>query len=105
MKNCLKFLSAGVVFFIGQDLLFAQQKKDTVKTREIEEVVMVGFGQKKSVKEVTGSVSTMKADKIDKVPVASVDKMMMGRVSGVQTGSASGQPGALRMSGFGVLPP
>ncbi|MDV3951777.1 SusC/RagA family TonB-linked outer membrane protein [Elizabethkingia anophelis] len=93
MKNCLKLLSAGVVFFAGQDLLIAQQRKDTVKTKEIEEVVMVGFGQKKSVKEVTGAVSTMKADKIEKVPVASVDKMMMGRVSGVQTGSASGQPG------------
>ena len=60
---------------------------------DLDEVVVVGFGQTKSVKEITGSTSTMTAKSIDDVPVASVDKMLQGRVSGVQTGNASGQPG------------
>jgi ferric enterobactin receptor len=38
-------------------------------------------------------VSVMKSEAIADIPVASVDKMLQGRVSGVQTGNASGQPG------------
>ncbi|WHF50494.1 SusC/RagA family TonB-linked outer membrane protein [Chryseobacterium gotjawalense] len=91
MNVKLRILSAGVCFFIGSQTLMAQ--KDSIKTQNIEEVVMVGFGQKKSVKELTGSVGTIKQDAIKDIPVASVDKMLQGRVSGVQTGNASGQPG------------
>lgn len=91
-----KVLSAGVLFFLGGQMMLAQKaKNDTVqKEKEIEAVVVVGFGQKKAVKEVTGAVSTMKSESIKELPVASVDKAFMGRVTGVQTGSSSGQPGS-----------
>lgn len=94
MNVKLRVLSAGALFFLGQ-MAYAQQKpKDTTaKETQIEEVVMIGFGQKKTVQEMTGSVGTMKSDAIKDVPVASVDKMLQGRVAGVQTGNASGQPG------------
>lgn len=94
MNVKLRVLSAGVLFFTGH-ALFAQNKQadTTAKETQIEEVVMVGFGQKRAVQEITGSTSTMKAKAIDDVPVASVDKLLQGRVSGVQTGSSSGQPG------------
>ena len=62
---------------------------------DLGEVVVVGFGQTKTVQELTGATSTMTAKSIDDVPVASVDKMLQGRVSGVQTGNASGQPGGM----------
>ncbi|MEN4759361.1 SusC/RagA family TonB-linked outer membrane protein [Chryseobacterium sp. C39-AII1] len=95
MNVKLRVLSAGALFFLGQTA-YAQSKKDTVaKETQIEEVVMVGFGQKKTVQELTGSVSTMSAKAIEDVPVASVDKMLQGRVAGVQTGNASGQPGGM----------
>ncbi|MFW2134864.1 SusC/RagA family TonB-linked outer membrane protein [Chryseobacterium sp. TY4] len=95
MNVKLKVLTAGVLFFTGQ-AVFAQQKaKDTASTKEIEEVVIVGFGQKKTVQELTGSASVMSAKSIEDVPVASVDKMLQGRVTGVQTGNASGQPGGM----------
>lgn len=94
MNVKLSVLSAGVLFFIGGQTVLAQKaKNDTVKEQQIEEVVMVGFGQKKTVQEITGSTSTMTAKSIEDVPVASVDKMLQGRVTGVQAGSASGQPG------------
>ncbi|WP_294199971.1 SusC/RagA family TonB-linked outer membrane protein [uncultured Chryseobacterium sp.] len=94
MNVKLRVLSAGVLFFIGGQTVLAQRvKNDTVKEQQIEEVVMVGFGQKKTVQEITGSTSTMTAKSIEDVPVASVDKMLQGRVTGVQAGSASGQPG------------
>ena len=68
------------------------KKNDTLKSEKaIDEVVIVGFGQKKSIQEITGSTSTMKSEKIKDVPVASVDKMLQGRVAGVQTGSVNRQ--------------
>ena len=49
---------------------------------------------RKTVKELTGALSTMNAKAIEDNPVAtSVDKMLQGRVAGVQTGVSSGQPG------------
>ena len=93
MNVKIKALTAGVLFFIGGATVMAQ-KKDTVKSEKaIDEVVIVGFGQRKTVQELTGATSTMTAKSIEDVPVASVDKMLQGRVSGVQTGAASGQPG------------
>ncbi|MGV4415030.1 SusC/RagA family TonB-linked outer membrane protein [Chryseobacterium sp. T1] len=95
MNVKLRVLTAGVLFFTGQ-AAFAQQKaKDTASTKEIEEVIVVGFGQKKTVQELTGSTSTMTSKAIDDLPVASIDKMLQGRVTGVQAGSASGQPGGM----------
>ena len=95
MSVNLRILSAGALFFLGQ-AAFAQQKvkRDTVgKETVMEEVVMVGFGQKKAVKEITGSVGTIKADKINDLPISSPEAALMGRVAGVQSGVSSGQPG------------
>ncbi|MEL7677614.1 SusC/RagA family TonB-linked outer membrane protein [Elizabethkingia meningoseptica] len=93
MSVKLRVLSAGVLFFMGQSVYAQKAKSDTTSTKEIEEVVVVGFGQKKTVQELTGSASTMTSKSIQDVPVASVDKMLQGRVTGVQTGNSSGQPG------------
>lgn len=95
MNVKFKVLSAGVLFFMGQSVLAQNTKRDSAtSTKSIEEVVIVGFGQKKTVKELTGALSTMNAKAIEDNPVAtSVDKMLQGRVAGVQTGVSSGQPG------------
>ena len=93
MNVKLKVLTVGALFFIGGQAVMAQKKKDSLGEKKIEEVVIVGFGQKKTVNELTGAVGNIKADAIENVPVASIDKMLQGRVAGVQTGNASGQPG------------
>ncbi|MBD3903804.1 SusC/RagA family TonB-linked outer membrane protein [Chryseobacterium sp. Ch-15] len=107
MNVKLRVLSAGALFFLGQ-VAYAQTTKSDTTTKEtqIEEVVMVGFGQKRAVQEITGSTSTMKAKAIEDIPVASVDKMLQGRVTGVQTGASSGQPGgfaAVRVRGVASI--
>jgi len=95
MNLRLSVMTVGVLFFTSQ-VVMAQKNSDTLTNETaIENVVIMGFGQKKTVQEVTGSVSSMSAKSIEDVPVASVDKMLQGRVSGVQTGSASGQPGGM----------
>ncbi|MEC5394221.1 SusC/RagA family TonB-linked outer membrane protein [Bergeyella sp. RCAD1439] len=86
-------LTAGVLFFMGgQEVLAQKRTVDTTKTKDIEEVVVLGFGQKKAVKELTGSVGRVGAEVAD-VSMGSIDKAMAGRVAGVQTGMATGQPG------------
>ena len=49
MNVKLKVLTAGVFLFMGAEAVMAQKKKDSVKEKQIDEVVMVGFGQKKTV--------------------------------------------------------
>ena len=64
------------------------------KSQELEEVVInTGYGlQKKSV--VTGSISSIKAKDLEKVPNGRIEQAIQGRVSGVTIASNSGQPGS-----------
>ena len=59
----------------------------------LDEVVVVAYGtQKKS--SFTGSASTMKSDKIEKLQVSNLSKALEGAVAGVQIASSSGTPGS-----------
>ena len=59
----------------------------------LEETVVVGYGQVKK-SDLTGSVASVKAEKITDVPANSVDALLQGRVAGVQVTNASQDPGA-----------
>jgi TonB-linked SusC/RagA family outer membrane protein len=59
----------------------------------VEEVVVVGYGTKKKGN-ITGSIQTVDAEKIEQMPVASFDQALQGQASGVQVISSSGRPGA-----------
>jgi len=63
------------------------------ETIGIEEVVAVGYGvMKKS--DVTGSMVSINANKLDKSTIKSVDQMLQGKSSGVYMAQSSGMPGA-----------
>ncbi|MBY0481005.1 MAG: TonB-dependent receptor [Chitinophagaceae bacterium] len=70
-----------------------------------EVVVNVGYGtQKKSV--VTGSISSVKARELEKVPNGRIEQALQGRVAGVTIASNSGQPGStstIRVRGVSTL--
>ena len=59
----------------------------------LEETVVVGYGQVKK-SDLTGSVASVKAEKITDIPANSVDALLQGRVAGVQVTNASQDPGA-----------
>lgn len=59
----------------------------------LEDVLVVAYGTVRREAK-TGSVSTVKGEGIAEVPVTSVDKMLAGKMAGVQVTAASGQPGA-----------
>jgi TonB-linked SusC/RagA family outer membrane protein len=61
-------------------------------SKALEELVVVGYGvQKRS--SVTGSVSSVGADKLEKLPTDNITNMLAGRVTGLVSRQTSGVPG------------
>jgi len=65
----------------------------TAQATQLEEVVAIGYGTTER-RELTGAVSSVKADEVATAPVASVDQALLGRAPGVEVVTSSGQPGA-----------
>lgn len=90
-----------IVFsFIGhttQEILVGNQSTINVIMMEdalsVDEVVVVGYGVKKKSL-VTGSISSIKSDDIQNVPVSRADQAIQGKTAGVSILSTSGSPGA-----------
>ncbi len=84
------------VGYVTQEILAGSQTNMTVKllvdSRSLEEVVVVGYGTVKK-SDLTGSVSTIKADAIKEMPVMSVDQAIQSRAPGVQVTQSSAAPG------------
>jgi len=64
--------------------------------QSLDEVVVIGYGTSRK-KDITGSVSSVKASELNSVATASVSQMLQGRVTGMSSIQGSAQPGA-RMS-------
>src|SRR5690606_26187340 len=60
---------------------------------DLEEIVIVGYGTQKR-HSVTGAISQISGDELLKAPVGNINNMLVGRVSGVVSLQASGQPGS-----------
>ncbi|KAA0989206.1 TonB-dependent receptor [Dyadobacter aurulentus] len=85
------------VGYISQEITVARRSNlDVVlqvDNKALEEVVVVGYGtQKRS--DLTGSVSSVKAEEIKSLPVRSVNEALQGRAAGVQVTRNDGSPGA-----------
>lgn len=104
MKSFLYYLnpsnrgktSVAVLFLLGAIAsVDAQQKssRDTLKTKQIEEVVMIGYGTQKKG-DVNSSVSSIKTKDIQDIKQVSVDQMIQGKLAGVSVANNNGQPGA-----------
>lgn len=60
--------------------------------QQLNDVVVVGYGTK-TRKDLISSVSTIKADEVKQIPVASFDAQLQGKAAGVQINSNTGVPG------------
>ncbi len=71
----------------------------------LQEIVVVGYGvQRKS--DHTGAVGSVKAKDIERIPSATVEQALQGKMAGVYVSPASGEPGAgatIRIRGTGTL--
>ncbi len=73
--------------------VFAQTKKDTTtKEKKIEEVILVGYGSMQK-KNVTGAITTLSGEILEKTPVPNVMEATRGQVAGLRVTRSSGQPG------------
>ncbi|MCS2894095.1 TonB-dependent receptor [Parabacteroides faecis] len=72
----------------------ANQYSVTLKedSQKLDEIVVVSYGTQKK-RELTGAVSTMKADDFADVPVAQLSQKVQGQIPGVQVVQQSGIPG------------
>ena len=71
----------------------------------LDEVVAIGYGTMRK-SDLTGAVSSVKADQLQKTPAAGVDQALQGRAAGVTVNANSGQPGAaaeVRIRGIGTV--
>ena len=87
-----------VVSFIGfqtQELPATANMNIIMKddTEVMDEVVVIGYGVAKK-NDLTGSVTAMKPDEMNKGLVTNAQDMMQGKIAGVNVTSASGTPGA-----------
>ena len=64
-----------------------------VDAMALEDVIVVAYGATRR-EDVTGAVSSVESETIASVPVTSVDKMLAGKLAGVQITTNSAQPGA-----------
>jgi TonB-linked SusC/RagA family outer membrane protein len=60
--------------------------------RSLGDVVIVGYGEQRK-RDVTGSISTVKADEIAKRPLVRVEQALQGTTPGVAVQSSNGMPG------------
>ena len=59
---------------------------------KLDEIVLIGYGSS-SRKDLTGSISSIKAKELETIKVTSADEFVQGRVSGLVLTQTSGQPG------------
>ncbi|MEK6478833.1 TonB-dependent receptor [Catalinimonas sp. 4WD22] len=94
-ESVLVFSSIG---FVSQEVVVGDRTEiDVTMTSDVqslEEIVVVGYGtQKKS--NLTGAVSSVKAEEIQEAPFTSIDQGLVGRAAGVMVTQTSGMPGAV----------
>ncbi|RYY57935.1 MAG: TonB-dependent receptor [Chitinophagaceae bacterium] len=61
--------------------------------QSLERVIVIGYGSQRR-KDLTGAVSSISSQLIEKVPVTTLDQAIQGRSSGVQVTSNDGAPGS-----------
>ncbi len=86
-----------VISYIGMEKTEAFARNGMVvklsSNTTLDEVIVVGYGvQSREAK--TGAVVQVSGDELASIPATSVDKMLQGKMAGVQIASTSGQPGA-----------
>ncbi len=83
------------LFLLASGLMFGQKVTDTVKgkTKDIEEVVVIGYGKVKK-SDLTGSVSSVSAKDLAATPAMNALQALQGRAAGLNIVTSGGAPGA-----------
>lgn len=101
--SAIGYTSKDTVVNVGnQPIVFLLNADDML----VEEVVVVGYGQMKKTS-VTGAIAQISGDELKTAPTANLSSMLQGRLPGLVTRQASGQPGSdgasLMVRGYNTL--
>ncbi|GAA4432887.1 TonB-dependent receptor [Pontibacter saemangeumensis] len=101
-----------VVSFIGyetQEVAIGNRSTVNVSlatdVKALEEVVVVGYGTQERA-DVTGAISSVQGDALERIPTPTVAQALQGQTPGVQVTANSGAPGAgssIRIRGAGTI--
>ncbi len=86
----------------GQAMIDVEMNSDT---QNLDELVVTGYVAQKR-RDVLGAVSKLGSDELGRVPVATAQQALQGRVAGVSVSSATGAPGSgvsVRIRGVGSV--
>lgn len=85
------------VGYVRQEFTIGDQTEFNVRLSSdvalLDDVVVVGYGVQRRT-EVTGSVTSIRAETIQGTPVASFENALQGRLAGVDVAESTGEPGA-----------
>ena len=102
-------LTVSSVGYLSQDVPLNNQTTLTIRLatnpQSLQQVVIIGYGAVKR-QDLTGAVSSISADQIEKVPVTTLDQAIQGRSAGVEVTNNDGQPGGgvqVQIRGVGSL--
>ncbi|GJM63300.1 TonB-dependent receptor [Persicobacter diffluens] len=96
VPNGETYLEISYIGFKNQKVLANASQIDIILEEDVqnlEELVVIGYGVVKK-SDLTGAVSSMKAEEITQMPVQNAGEALQGRVTGVQVTTANGSPGA-----------
>ena len=92
-QSVLRFSFVGM---IRRDIMVGDQRTINVVLEPdvvgLDEVVVTGYGVQRR-RDLTGSVSSVRSQQIEGMPVTSMERAIQGRAAGVQVTSATGIPG------------
>ena len=74
----------------SQSVIDVQMELDAA---QLEEIVVVGYGTQKKA-DLTGSLSSLSGEGLDKIQIGDPSQLLLGRMAGVRIESAGGSPGA-----------
>jgi len=109
VPNASAVLTFSYIGFAAQEIQVENQSVIHVTLKEdvqsVDEVVVVAYGtQKKS--HLTGSVASLKAEKLDEIAVSRIDQAMQGKLAGVQISNINayaGEAPQIRVRGMGSI--
>lgn len=97
VSESAKTLSFSYIGFFEQVVEIGNKTKFSIILKEdakqLSEVVVVGYGQMEK-KDVTGAMSSVKAEDFNQGVMSSPDQLIQGKIAGVQMTPSSGEPGA-----------
>ena len=89
-------LQVSFVGYLVEEYTLRGRDNFTIKLRQdirsLGDVVVVGYGEQRK-RDVTGAISTVKAEEIAKRPITRVEQALQGTTPGVAVQSANGMPG------------